>query len=145
MADRVLQNYGNHTRFDPLYHFFALPVVMLSVIVTLVHCLHRRNWFSIWLVIFSIAIVVVTLKARLYATTLQDRIIRMEERHRLHGLLSDPLRARIGELSEAQLVGLRFASDAEIPGLVEVALASKLSSTEIKKAIRIWRPDDFRV
>ena len=145
MADRVPQTYGNHTRFDPLYHFFVLPVVMLSVIVTLVHCLNRRNWFSIWLVIFSIAIVVVTLKSRLYATKLQDRIIRMEERQRLRELLPETLRARIGELSEAQLVGLRFASDAEIPGLVEAALDRKLSASEIKKSIKVWRPDYFRV
>lgn len=143
MADQVPQTYGNHTRFDPLYHFFALPVVLLSVIVTLVHCLHRRNWFSIWLVIFSIAIAVVTVKTRLYATKLQDRIIRMEERQRLYRLLPEPLRARIGELSEAQLVGLRFASDAELPGLE--TLAKKLSGAQIKKSIKLWRPDSFRV
>ena len=145
MAERVPQNYGNHTRFDPLYHFFALPVVALSVIVTLVHCFNRRNWFSIWLVIFSMAIVVVTLKARLYVTRLQDRVIRMEERQRLYGLLPESLRARIGELSEAQLVGLRFASDAEIPALVEETLTKKLSAAEIKKSIKTWRPDYFRV
>jgi hypothetical protein len=145
MADRVPQSYGNHTRFDPLFHFFALPVVMLTVIAALVHCLHRRNWFSLWLVIFSIAIVVVTLKARLYATKLQDRIIRLEERERLYGLLTEPLRSRVGELSEAQLVGLRFASDGEIPGLVEETLAKKLSRAEIKKSIKVWRADYFRV
>ena len=145
MADRVPQTYGNHTRFDPLFHFFALPVIMLSVIVTLVHCLHRQNWFSIWLVIFSIAIAVVTLKVRFYATKLQDRIIRMEERQRLYGLLPETLRARIGELSEAQLVGLRFAPDAELPGLVEETLAKKLSGAQIKKSIKVWRPDYFRV
>ena len=145
MADRVPQTYGNHSRFDPLFHFFALPVIMLSVIVTLVHCLHRRNWFSIWLVIFSIAILVVTMKARMYATKLQDRIIRMEVRQRLYGLLPETLRARIGELSEAQMVGLRFASDAELPGLVEETLAKKLSAAQIKKSIKVWRPDYFRV
>jgi hypothetical protein len=145
MADQAPQTYGNHTRFDPLYHFFAFPVVMLSVIVTLVHCLDRRNWFSVWLVIFSIAIAVVTLKVRIYATKLQDRMIRMEERQRLYGLLPETLRARIGELSEAQLVGLRFASDGELSGLVEETLAKKLSAVQIKKSIKVWRPDYFRV
>jgi hypothetical protein len=96
-------------------------------------------------VIFSIAILVVTMKARLYATKLQDRIIRMEERQRLYALLPETLRARIGELSEAQLVGLRFASDAELPGLVEETLAKKLSRAQIKKSIKVWRPDYFRV
>jgi hypothetical protein len=85
------------------------------------------------------------MKARLYATKLQDRIIRMEERQRLYALLPETLRARIGELSEAQLVGLRFASDAELPGLVEETLAKKLSRAQIKKSIKVWRPDYFRV
>ena len=85
------------------------------------------------------------MKARMYATKLQDRIIRMEERQRLYGLLPETLRARIGELSEAQLVGLRFASDAELPGLVEETLAKKLSAAQIKKSIKVWRPDYFRV
>ena len=85
------------------------------------------------------------MKARLYATKLQDRIIRMEERQRLYGLLPETLRTRIGELSEGQLVGLRFASDAELPGLVEETLAKKLSRAQIKKSIKVWRPDYFRV
>jgi hypothetical protein len=85
------------------------------------------------------------MKARLYVTKLQDRIIRMEERQRLYALLPETLRARIGELSEAQLVGLRFASDAELPGLVEETLAKKLSRAQIKKSIKVWRPDYFRV
>lgn len=127
------------------FHFFALPVALLTVMVTVVHCLHRRNWFSEWLVIFSIAVVVLTFKARLYAIKVQDRAIRLEERERLARLLSDPLRSRIGELSPSQLIGLRFASDGEIPVLVEETLARKLSKADIKKSIKVWRPDDFRV
>jgi hypothetical protein len=109
---------------------------MLTVIVALVHCLRRRNWFALWLVIFSIAIVVLTLKARLYATKLQDRIIRLEERERLYGLLTEPLRSRVGQLSEAQLVGLRFASDGEIPGLVEETLARSCRGRRSRSRLR---------
>jgi hypothetical protein len=64
---------------------------------------------------------------------------------RLSQLLSDPLRSRIPELTEDQLIGLRFASDAEVPKLVERTLKEKLSRKEIKKAIRNWRPDYWRV
>jgi hypothetical protein len=68
-----------------------------------------------------------------------------EERERLFALLNDPLRNRIGELTEAQLVGLRFACDAEISILVEDSISKKLSQGDIKKAIKVWRADYFRV
>jgi hypothetical protein len=145
MAEKVPQNLANHARFDPLFHFFALPVVMLTVIVAVVHLVQRRNWFSAWLVVFVVAMVIVTLRARLYALKVQDRLIRLEERERIAGLVSEPLRSRIGELTESQLIGLRFASDAEIPALVQETLNKKLSRSDIKKAIKNWRPDYFRV
>jgi hypothetical protein len=91
------------------------------------------------------AVTVVALKARFYALKAQDRIIRLEERERLAGLLAEPLRSRIGELSEGQLVAIRFASDAEVAGLVQEALAKKLSKADIKKSIKNWRADYFRV
>ncbi len=72
-------------------------------------------------------------------------MIRIEERLRLAILLDKPMRARIGELTESQLVGLRFASDAELPALAERALTEKLSRDDIKKAITQWRPDYWRV
>lgn len=122
MADSVPQNYANHVRWGPLFHFFALPVVLLTLIVTIVHLVHRPNWFSGWLVIFSVAIVILTVKARFYALRVQDRLIRLEGRERLASLLAEPLRSRVGELSEGQLVGLRFACDAEVPGLVQDAV-----------------------
>lgn len=145
VADPLPQNYANHTRWDPLYHFFAVPVVLLTVIVTIVHLVQRPNWFSGWLVIFSVAIVILTLKARFYALRVQDRLIRLEERERLANLLAEPLRSRVGELREGQWVGLRFACDAEIPGLVQDALAKNLSRSDIKKRIKVWRADHFRV
>ena len=145
MAEKTPQTFANHTRFDPPFHFFAFPIIALSIIVAIVHCYQRPSWFSAWEVIFVIAVFVITFRTRTYAVKLQDRIIRLEERLRLAGLVSEPLRSRIGELTEAQLIGLRFASDAEIPALVQETLSKQLSRDDIKKAVKSWRPDYFRV
>lgn len=122
-----------------------LPVTALTVIAAIVHVVERPSWFAGWLVIFATAIVVSALRARQYALKVQDRVIRLEERLRLGGLLAEPVRSRIGDLSEAQLIGLRFASDAEVPAIVRQALQNQLSKNEIKKAVKTWRPDYWRV
>jgi hypothetical protein len=82
---------------------------------------------------------------RLNALRVQDRLIRLEERLRLQTLLPAELSPRIAELTESQLIALRFASDNEVPGLVEKVLAAKMKSKDIKQAIVTWRADMFRV
>lgn len=145
MADGASQNFSNHTRYDPVFHFFILPVFAITVIATIVHLVRRPGLHSAWLVVFIIAALAAVFKIRLYALKVQDRIIRLEERLRLASLLDAGLRPRIAEITESQLVGLRFASDAELPGLAARALNEKLSRSEIKKAVRQWRPDYWRV
>jgi hypothetical protein len=145
MAEKVPQSFSNHTRFDPPFHFFVLPVFAITVIIAIVHLVRHPGLHSAWLVVFAVAATLAVLKARQYALKVQDRVIRLEERLRLAILLDKPLRARMGELSESQLVGLRFASDAELPALAARALSEKLSRVEIKKAVSQWRPDYWRV
>ncbi len=152
MAETKPQTLANHTRFDPPFHFFVLPIFVLGLILSLVHFFAhithgdlRDHVHAFLLVLLALAFLILVVKVRFYALRVQDRIIRLEERLRLTQLLSEPLRSRIPELTEGQLCGLRFASDAEIPKLVERALNEKLSRADIKKAIQTWRPDYWRV
>jgi len=152
MAEKASQTFANHTRFDPLFHFFLLPIFGIAVVFSLFNFFRNLPYGGLWhnvhnflLVLLFVALLVLAFKCRLYALKVQDRVIRLEERLRLTQLLPEPLRSRIPELTERQLVGLRFASDAEVPGLVKRALDEKLSSTDIKKSIQSWRPDYWRV
>ena len=149
MAENGVQVYANHRRFDPWYHFFAFPVVAISFFLalwTFIKSLSQGfSAAAAWNVVVWAAVIALTLIVRVYPLKMQDRIIRLEERLRLATLLDSPLKARIGELDERQLVGLRFASDAEVPALVKAALDERLSGEEIKKRIQSWRPDTFRV
>jgi hypothetical protein len=139
------QNLANHVRYDPPFHFLMVPVAVLTVLVVGYYLVRFPHWLGAWLFIITVAAMVATFKIRLYALRVQDRVIRLEERLRLASLLQEPLRSRIGELTDAQFVGLRFASDEELPALVQRALDEKLSLADIKKAVTNWRPDHSRI
>jgi hypothetical protein len=145
LAEKKPQTFANHARLDPLYHFLVLPVFGVAVIVGIVHFIWRPSLHTGLLFVLSVAAAIAVLKLRVYPLRVQDRVICLEERMRLSSLLSEPLRARIPELTEAQLIALRFASDAELPKLAERAISEKLSPAYIKKAIETWRPDYWRV
>ena len=152
MAEKKPQTLANHTRWDPPYHFYVVPIFGLALILTLIHFFAHithgdihDHIHSVLLILLAVAFLIWLVKTRFYALKVQDRVIRLEERLRLTQLLPDPLRSRIPELTEGQLVALRFASDAEIPKLVERTLKENLSSADIKKAIQTWRPDYWRV
>jgi len=152
MAENKPQTLANHTRWDPPFHFFSVPIFVLALILTLIHFFAhlkesdvRDDIHAALLILLALTFLAWIFKTRLYALKVQDRVIRLEERLRLMQLLPEPLRSRIPELTESQLCGLRFASDAELPKLTERALRENLSRGDIKKAIQSWRPDYFRV
>ena len=143
MADKP-QSFKNHTRLDPLFHQFLGPLSFILLIAAVTSFVRNVGWMTAFQVVAAIWAVVVTFKIRLYALKVQDRIIRLEERLRMHELFSEPLKSRIGEFTESQLIALRFASDAELPALAEKTLQG-LDQKQIKASIKTWRPDYFRV
>jgi hypothetical protein len=145
MAEKTGQSYQHHARYHVPFHIVLIPGSLLLLIGLCIHLYKSPGktnavlvaWMALWILHLFLT--------RIYALRVQDRVIRLEERLRLATLLPEGLRARIGELSLDQLIGLRFASDAELPALAERALQEKLSKDEIKKAIRQWRADEWRV
>jgi hypothetical protein len=139
------QSYASHAKLDPPFHFFVLPVLLINIIIVGYLLFRHPGIGGAWLLLVSVALLILAARLRSWATHLQDRVIRVEERIRLAAILPEPLRSRIAELSDSQIVGLRFASDAELPALFQRAVDEKLSRSDIKKAITDWRPDYSRI
>jgi len=145
MAEQKAQSYQNHTRWYPLFHFFLLPLLLLNIVACVTHAWRHQSPFNIWLAVMGIALFVLAGLARLMALGAQDRVIRLEERMRLEKLCSEPMRARIPQLTTRQLIALRFASDGEVCVLAARALDENLTEKQIKQAIVNWRADNCRV
>jgi hypothetical protein len=150
MRDETPQSYASHRRIDPSFHVYTFGILAVNFViagVALVRMLLKGTFaFSgLWEVLMASALIVLFFKVRLYALRVQDRVIRLEETLRLQRLLPEGLQARIGDLRPGHFVALRFASDGELSDLVQAALDEKLGKEELKKRIRTWRPDTFRV
>lgn len=139
------QNYKNHARWFPLFHFFVLPVLMANALNALRHVYYAPNQSTIFSAIVASALVAFALATRQMVVTVQDRVIRFEMRARLRALLQAPLSGRINELTPWQLVALRFAGDAELADLVRDVLDGKLTTTKaIKMRVKDWQGDFLR-
>jgi hypothetical protein len=140
------QNFANHAKYVPAFHFFVLPVLLLNL-GWAVSRWKTSLWSldgAIW-VLTSVAILLGFLLARTFALSVQDRVIRLEERLRCERLLPQDLQARILEFEPGQLVSLRFASDAELPALARKVLDEKIKDRKlIKQQVKNWRADYLR-
>ena len=139
------QSFKNHTMFDPLFHFFLAPVGLILLILTIIEAVNHPSKMAYIHIVVILWLFLLVFKTRLYAVKVQDRVIRLEERLRLAQVLPAAMQPRIGDLSVDQLIGLRFASDAELPGLVEKTLAGNWKRKQIKEAVTNWRADNWRV
>ena len=145
MADQT-QTLATHRRWIPMWHFFALPVLIINVFVVAINYVKDPRLINGWGVIVAIALAIGIFLSRSMPLRAQDRIIRLEERSRLERVLPTDLRGRVGELTETQLIAIRFAADDEVPELTRRTLNGELKSQgDIKRAIRNWRADHLRV
>jgi hypothetical protein len=146
MANQKPQNLQNHVRLVPPFHMFVLPVFLLNIGWTIYHIVKTGISFeSVLGVLMAFALITFALFARLFALSVQDRVIRLEMRLRLAEVLPVDLRPRIPEFTVAQLVSMRFASDAELPALARKVLDQKMSDRKaIKQLIKDWQGDYVR-
>lgn len=145
MAQQAPQDFKTHRRWYPMYHFVATPILLLNVIAAVWHAVRIPTMWNLWTAVVSIGLVAVGWTARGMALILQNRIIRLEMQLRLREVLPAALAARIGELRTSHLIGLRFAGNGEMAGLVERCLSGELANGEaVKKQIKDWQPDWLR-
>ena len=145
MSEKRPQTYANHVKWVPLFHYVAMPLLLINLLLALFGLLDGITLETLNRVGVAVAMILAALFARVFALRAQDRVIRLEERLRMERLLPDDLKPRIDDVSTSQCVALRFAGDEELPALVRRALDENADQKTIKEAIRNWRPDYRRV
>ena len=139
------QSYANHRRVFPLYHLFSLPILIANVGVMMAVSIRHPSLWNLWLVVVALGLVGGMVANRASTLIVQNRVIGLEMRLRLATVLPVELCQRIPELHLKQLVGLRYASDDEVVGLVERCLRGELVTADaVKREVRHWRPDYVR-
>ena len=140
------QTFQNHTRWFPLVHFVISPLLLVMLIWQIVRLYQDFNADRVFNILLVIVILLVSLAARMQALKAQDRVIRLEERLRYKELLPKDLAEKAAGLKTGQMIALRFASDEELPELVQKTLNGEFKDTkEIKLAVKNWRGDYLRV
>ena len=141
----LIQSYKKHARWLPAYHFFVIPVLLANTLNAIRHVWLLPTLGMVFQLIVAVALLMLGFLARVMTLTVQDRVIRLEMRLRLRGVLPPDLQPRINELTYRQLVAMRFASDAELTELAREVLEGKLAtSKEIKQRVKNWQADYLR-
>ena len=142
------QNYKNHTRFEPMFHFFVAPVLLINLIVTIVVLIRRwphHIWMHAWLLVMAIALFLLAGIARSYAAPCSGPRHPPRREPPLPAPAPTRALAATQSLTLGQIIALRFASDAELPALVQRTLSENLAPKAIKQSITNWRADNLRV
>ena len=141
------QNYANHRKYVTGYHFITFTIVLLLFILSIYNFYLAVNGTgemknAVMFILISIIFISMFLYSRIFALKAQDRAIRAEENFR-HYLLTGKIFD--SKITLPQILALRFASDEEFTELTKKAAAENLSSDEIKRSIKSWRADNYRV
>lgn len=143
---REPQNYANHAKLVPLYHGLTFGLLVVNLAWSLVQAVRNPSWGAAVAGLLAVALILLFFFARIFALGVQDRVIRLEERLRMERLFDGDLKERIGEFTTSQLVGLRFASDEELPALARRVLDEGIRDRKIiKQAVKHWRADHQRI
>ncbi len=141
----MAQSFENHVKIVPAFHLFVLPVFIANLVWSIYRVGHYPSTGTVFSALLAAAFVLLAFCGRIFALTVQDRVIRLEMQLRLQSALPPDLRLRIPEFTVGQLVSLRFASDAELPELARNVLDRHLTDRKaIKKMVRNWQPDLLR-
>ena len=143
----MTQTYANHRRYVPMFHGFLFGLLVITLVGSLVNLYkslgdHQRIYSASLIVVLTFCILMLFFFCRLFALKAQDRAIRAEENLRhfaLAGKLLDP------GLTVRQIIGLRFAPDDEFVALAQRAAREQMSEDNIKRAVKNWRADTYRV
>jgi multisubunit Na+/H+ antiporter MnhB subunit len=145
MATRT-QTFENHTRYFPLFHFIAAPLLAIYLVYALSLLVRAPSVATAAGVVLAVGVIATLQAARSMALTVQNRMIRLEMTMRIERLLGATAATdALASLTVGNLVALRFASDAELPALIARVRSNELATgREVKRAIREWQPDYLR-
>ena len=134
------QNYTNH-RYRPLMWMVTALSALVGFVLMVLAVFRQPSLISGGLLLLGFVVVSTVVMVRLFALRLQNRIIRIEMQTRLTrlGRAADCARVTL-----PQIIALRFASDAELPALLDRAVAENLTADQIKRAVTTWQADHMR-
>ena len=140
------QSLKNHGKLVPLYHGVAFGLFVINLAWWSIRVFRSPSAGTAVGFLLAVGLILLFFFARVFALGVQDRVIRLEERLRLERLLPGDLKGRIQDFTTEQLIGLRFASDEELPGLARRVLDEGISDRKtIKQAVKHWRADHQRI
>ncbi len=145
MSGQGTQTITTHRRWVPMYHFVASSLLLLNLGYAVSILIRGVSFGNVVQVTTAFTLLVLFFYLRAFPIAVQDRLIRLEERLRMSQLFSDDMKTKTDEFGVRQMVGLRFASDAELPTLAKRVMDEGITNPEeIKKLIKEWRPDEVR-
>jgi hypothetical protein len=127
-----IQNFEHHAKFVTGFHRVLLPIFAINLFWSIYQVFHAHSAESVMSLLLAIAFILLAFYARIFALTVQDRVIRLEMNLRLQRILPADLYPWVSELAPGQLVALRFASDEELPGLVKKVVEERLTGRQLR-------------